>query len=251
MTSSEESLAQQRLGPRARWRRGPVLLAVAALLAAAGVLVGRVAVDSRAALRSGLAAEARGASAEAIRGYFDAARLYLPGSPWVRQAIDRLDALAGTAEAKGDLLAARHALEAIRAASLGTRSFYTPHAARLPGVERRLAHLYALTEMQAAASQPPAAGEPGRKGDGGGHGDGDSLEIRQAWHAARLARHPGPALPYALLALAGLALWLGAAVGFIRRGLDRGLRLRRGPAIAAGVLFAVGFALFLAGLRLA
>ena len=53
------------------------------------------------------------------------------------------------------------------------------------------------------------------------------------------------------MALFGLALWLGGAVGFIRRGLDAGLRLRRGPALAAGIIFAIGFALFVTGLRLA
>jgi hypothetical protein len=209
----------------------PVLVA-AGVLAALAVVTVRVAVDSRAALRAGWAAEGRGETLEAIRRYLDAARLTLPASPWVRQALERLDGIATRAEQAHDSVTARRALEAMRAAILGTRSFYTPHGERLPAIDARLARLYARAEERRV---DPAA----------------SLEGRVAWHAARLARRPGPALPFAALALAGLALWLGSAVAFVRRGLDAGLRLQRGPAIAAGVLFVVGLALFVVGLRLA
>lgn len=199
---------------------------------ALAVVVARVAVDGRAALRAGEAAEARADAEEAIRHYGDAARLYLPGAGHVTRALDRLEAIAAAAEEAGAPDIARRALEAFRAAALGTRSFYTPHAGRLPAIERRLAAL--LAELEDPRVDP-----------------GASRAAREAWHAARLARRPGPALPYVLLALAGLALWVGAAVGFFRAGLDPGLRLRRGPAIAAGVIFVLGFALFLTGLRLA
>jgi hypothetical protein len=202
------------------------------LLAALVVLVTRVAVDARAALRAGESAEARGERAEAVRHYLDAARLYLPGSGSVRRALDHLEAMARAAEAANDPAGARAPLEAIRAALLGTRSLYTPYAARLPDVERRLAAIYAQLE------------DPGVD-------PGASVEARTAWHASRLAHHPGPTVGYVLLALLGLALWLGGAVGFMRRGLDAGLRLRRGPALAAGIIFVVGFALFVTGLRLA
>jgi len=66
-----------------------------------------------------------------------------------------------------------------------------------------------------------------------------------------LSRRPGPALAHVLLALAGLVLWVGAAVGFFSKGLDAKLRLRRSQAIIAGVTFAIGLAMFLVGLRLA
>jgi hypothetical protein len=209
-----------------------LLLWIGGLLVALAVLVVRVAADAGAALRAGQSAEARGEPGEAVRHYLDAARLYLPGSATVRQALDRLDGLARAAEAANDPATARPPLEAIRAALLGTRSLYTPYAARLPDVERRLAVLYA--ELEDPRVDP-----------------GASRETRIAWHASRLARHPGPTVGYVLLALFGLALWLGGAVGFIRRGLDAGLRLRRGPALAAGIIFVVGFALFVTGLRLA
>jgi len=208
------------------------VLWTAGVLVALAVLVTRVAVDARAALRAGEGAEARGERAEAVRHYLDAARLYLPGSGTVRRALDHLEAMARAAEAANDAAGARAPLEAIRAALLGTRSLYTPYAARLLDAERRLAGVYAQLEDPAV--------DPGA-----------SLEARTAWHASRLARHPGPTIGYVLLALLGLALWLGGAVGFMRRGLDAGLRLRRGPALAAGIIFVVGFALFVTGLRLA
>jgi len=53
------------------------------------------------------------------------------------------------------------------------------------------------------------------------------------------------------LALAGLVLWVGSAIGFCSKGLDVKLRLRRPHAIIAGVTFIVGLAMFLAGLRFA
>jgi hypothetical protein len=203
-----------------------------ALVAAVLVVTVRVAVDARAALRAGGAAEGRGERLEAIRRYLDAARFTLPGSPWAREGLDRLEALATRAEGDGDLATARRALEAMRAAVLGGRSFYTPQEGRLPAVDANLARLYAAVEDPRVDPRATA-------------------EMRRAWHAARLARRPGPSLPFALLALAGLTLWLFAAVAFVRRGLDPGLRLRRGPALAAGAVFAIGLTLFVVGLRLA
>lgn len=227
MTSSESPT----LAPRPRRGRVALLWAVG-LLIGLGVVVVRVAVDGRASLKAGEAAEARGDRAGAIRQYLDAARMYLPGSPTVRRALDHLDVLATTAAQAQDSTTERAALEAIRAAILGARSSYTPEEERLARVDRRLAALYATVEDPGV---DPSA----------------SVETRTAWHAARLAQRPGPAVGYVVLALLGLALWLSAVVGFVRRGLDGGLRLRRAPALAAGIAFAVGFALFLTGLRLA
>jgi hypothetical protein len=212
-------------------RRGNLALWAGGLLVALVVLVARVAIDGRAALRAGEAAEGRGDRAEATRQYLDAARFYLPGSGTVSRALEHLDGMARGAEAAGAPGEARAPLEAIRAALLGTRSFYTPHARRLPDVERRLAEIYARVE------------DPGVD-------PGASHEARVAWHASRLARHPGPSVGYVVMALVGLALWLLGAVGFLRKGVDAGLRLRRGVAVGNGVLFLVGVVLFVVGLRL-
>jgi hypothetical protein len=220
----ETTIAQKR--PRRLWRWA--LVALAAL----GVVGGRVLHDSWAALTAGEDAERRNAPVEAAREYLHAVRMYLPGSPFVRRALDRLESMAGAAARAGDVAGERRALEAIRAGLLGARSFYTPNAERLPAVDRRLAAIYARLEDRAVAA-------------------GASLAAREAWHLGRLERRPGPATGWALAALGGCALWIGAAVTFIRRGVDRSLRLRPRWAVGAGVAFVIGFALFMAGLRLA
>lgn len=213
---------------RGRFGQGGIILL--AVIAALGVVVTRLLIDSRHACREGAAAEQRGDVTEAIRHYLDAGRLYVPGSPFVRQALDRLDAIGVALVNKGDYALARSAFESERAALLGTRSFYTPHAERLPAVERRIARLLAAEE--------------------GGAGSA-SFDERVAWHAQRLAQRPGPKTTMVFMALLGFCLWLGSAVLFLRKGLDGNLALRWLPALMSGAGFLVGLALFLAGLRLA
>jgi hypothetical protein len=200
------------------------------VVAALGVVVVRLVVEARGAYRQGAAAEARGDLGEAVRHYLDAGRAYLPGNPVVRRALDRLDAIGVAAVTKGDYATARAAFEAERAALLGARSFYTPHAERLPVINRRLARLMAAIE------------DPlGRAG----------FEERTAWHQQRLAERLRPKTSFVLLALLGLALWVASAVLFFRKGLGKDLVLVRVPAAFAGVGFLLGLVLFLVSLRLA
>jgi len=214
-------------------RRHPRWLLVAGGLALALVVVAiRLLVDSRIALRAGEMSETRGDRLEAIRHYQDAARLYLPASPYVRAALDRLEAVAAAAAQAGDGPSVRAALEAERGAILATRSLYIPNGSRLPSIEHRLARLLAATEDRSVAP-------------------GVSFEARAAWHLERLARRPGPALAHVVLALVGLVLWVGSAIGFVSKGLDARLHLRRRYAMIAGVAFAVGLSMFLLGLRFA
>jgi hypothetical protein len=208
------------------------LLVVVGVALALVVVAARLLYDARSALHAGEISESRGDRVEAIRHYQDAARLYLPASPYVRDALDRLEALATAAAQAGDGLSVRAALEAERAAILATRSLYIPSGSRLPDIDRRLARLLAAAEDRSVAPEV-------------------SFEARAAWHLERLARRPGPALTPVLLTLAGLVLWVGGAVGFCSRGLDAKLRLRRAHAMIAGVTFIVGLAIFLVGLRLA
>jgi hypothetical protein len=204
-----------------------VLVGVALAL---GAIVVRLLVDGRTAFRAGAAAEQRGETEIAIRHYLDAGRLYVPGGPYTRDALDRLDTIAVTAVTRGNYGTARAAFEAERAAMLGTRSFYTPHGNRLPDVERRLARLLAASEAPAAMA---------------------TFEQRAAWHAERLAERPGPKTSWFLLALVGLVIWVTSAILFIRRGLDPELGLRRVPAVLAASGFVVGLGVFLVCLRLA
>ena len=129
-------------------RRHRIAVIVAAIACALAIIVVRLLVDARAACRDAEAAEQHGDTATAIRRYLDAGRLYVPGSPYMRKALDRLDAIAVAHVTSGDYATARAAFEAERAAMLGTRSFYTPYAARLPELERRLARLMAATKRK-------------------------------------------------------------------------------------------------------
>ncbi len=210
--------------------RRQVVVILLGLAAALSVIVVRLLVDARNACRNGAAAEQRGDVGEAIRFYLQAGRLYVPGSPFTRSALDRLDAIGIALVTKGDYTAARTAFEAERAALLGTRSFYTPYGERLPGLERRIARLLAATETHASPS---------------------SFEERTKWHADRLAERPRPKTLMVSLALLGLAAWVTSAVVFFRKGLDADLALRRFPATLASVGFLVGLGLFLVCLRLA
>ncbi len=210
--------------------RRQLLVVAAGVALALGIVVVRLLVDARAAFRAGDAAEQRGELTLAIRHYLDAGRLYVPGSSYTKGALDRLDRIGVTAVTQGDYATARAAFEAERAALLGTRSFYTPHAARLPDLERKLARLVAATEADGTAA---------------------TFEERASWHAARLAERPGPKTSLVLLALLGLLTWVSSAVVFFRHGLDAHLGLRRVPAVLAASGFIAGLALFLVCLRLA
>jgi hypothetical protein len=212
------------------WPRRQLAIVASGVAVALAIVVVRLLVDARTAVRDGAAAEQRGDTAQAIRRYLDAGRLYVPGSPYTATALDRLDKIAVAAVTGGDYATARSAFEAERAAILGTRAFYTPHGSRLPELEKRLARLL-------AASEPATAGA--------------SFEARTQWHAERLAERPRPKPGMVFLALLGLATWVASSVLFFRYGLNNQLGLRRLPAVLAASGFVIGLALFLVCLRLA
>jgi hypothetical protein len=194
-----------------------------------GVVVTRAIWQGRSALARGDVAAAAGRHREAIEEWGRAARWYLPGAPHVGRAYDRLEALARAAEARGERDIALAAWRRVRGSILATRSFYTPHAARLAPANRRIAALMAAVEG--------AAADPGR-----------SEAERAAWHLQLLDRSPGPSVGWSLLALVGFALWLGGAVLFALRGLPSDDRLDPAKAAWAGAMVAVGLVVWLLGL---
>jgi hypothetical protein len=145
-----------------------------------------------------------------------AARMYAPGNPYSRRALDAL-AEAGRA---GSL----QAWQEVRSAILATRSFYTPHPQLLEEANGAIAQLMA---------------ERDSKG---------SLEARKSWHAARLAEDHAPSVGWSVVAILGLFLWIGAAVALIVRGIDENDRFRPKIAVgfSAGIL--LGLMLFFLGL---
>jgi len=210
--------------------RRQLAIAGIGIFAAVSVVVVRLVIEAQTAYRQGAAAEERGDPVEAVRHYLDAGRAYVPGNPVVHRALDRLDAMGVAAVTRGDYATARAAFEAERAALLGTRSFYTPYANRLPVINRRLARLMAATEDPIGSS---------------------TFEERTAWHEQRLTERPRPKTSLVMLALLGLALWCTSAVVFFLKGLDRNFVLVRTPAVFAGLGFLVGLGMFLVCLRLA
>jgi hypothetical protein len=217
------SIANQ-LGGTRTVSRGRVWFLVAVLACAA--VAARVSIASRAAVQAGLAALERADERAAVRDFQRAVRLFVPGSPFVEQAIGQLRGVAEAAAARGDRPAELRAWMALRGGLLGARSLYTPFPAQLTLANQRLAALYAGQDVRGALA------------DGvGGVGD-------EAWHLQRLARRPGPGPGTTALALLGFGAWLGAAVVFTRRGIDRTLALRRNWALACLVGFVLGLTAF-------
>ena len=154
-----------------------------------------------------------------------AARLYAPGNPYSRRAVDRLAAIG-----RGDPARALAAWRELRSALLATRSFYTPHRALLAEANARLAELMADAEIAAGTQKDARAGArlarrapgPGRSAvggvDAGGAAGAGGLDWLRAGPAA-CARvgdddrlRPRAALAWALGVGAGLALFfLGLA----------------------------------------
>jgi len=152
-----------------------------------------------------------------------AARLYAPGNPYARRALDRL-ATIGREDPTRALAAWREA----RSAILATRSFYTPHRALLDEANGQIAERMAQAEVAAGTQH--------------------TVERARAWHAARLAQNEAPSVAWTLVALVGLAAWIGCALGLLLRGIGDDDRLRPRAALAWAIGVGAGLALFFLGL---
>ncbi len=69
----------------------------------------------------------------------------------------------------------------------------------------------------------------------------------RAWHAARLAQDEAPSVGWTLVALFGLAGWIGCALGLILRGVGADDRLRPRVALGWALGTAAGLATFFVG----
>jgi hypothetical protein len=149
-----------------------------------------------------------------------AARAYTPGNPWARRAREALAEIGRSS--KPEALAAAQEL---RSAILATRSFYTPDRALLDEMNRRIAILMAAAEA-----------------------DAHPAEEAQAWHAARLAQDDAPSVGWSIVALLGLAAWIGCAFAFFTRAIGEDDKLRKKPALYLALGIVAGLALFFLGL---
>jgi hypothetical protein len=204
------------------------VIAAALVLAGFGALAIRVVVEGRGALAAGDDWMARGKPGEAIRSFEASARWYVPLAPHVGDAYDRLRGLAKS----DDPAVAIAAWRAIRSAARATRTLWTPHADDLAAADAAIAQL--------AAKDPQAARVDALAGD--------SVPSRQAWQEARLARDVRPGHGAALLAVLGIALWIGGAVLLVRRGLDAAGAVVRRPALVGCLTLVVGLVCWAAGL---
>lgn len=216
-------------------------------ITATGVLYGRFLWQGRQSVRAAELAVAQGDRPEATRSYLDALRAYVPGSPFERRALDGLQAAAAAARRAGDVPGERRAWEAVRTGLLATRSLYLPYPTRFSEAQRHLA------ELDATAAFPPRQRPVP---------DLDMVPMRGN-APGRAVRPLGPAMASTVLALAGFAIWVAAIVllirGRIERHPGRAMAKASGKDVDAGplrplmlpLLFVVGFALFLLGLRFA
>ena len=152
-----------------------------------------------------------------------AARLYAPGNPYSRRALDKLAAIG-----RDDPSRALAAWRELRSAILATRSFYTPHRPLLDEANARIADLMADAELAAGTQL--------------------ARDKARAWHAARLAQDEAPSVAWTLVALLGLAAWIGSAVGLLLYGIGDDDRLRPRAALSWALGVAGGLALFFIGL---
>ncbi len=196
------------------------------------VLAVRVALSSRSELARAEELAARGDLEVSVAHYRLAARWYVPFGPSSEAALDALEQIGADAEQRGDTALALSAYRSIRAAALGSRSFYVPHADRLHEANEHIATLM--------ASLPPPPIEAG-----------STAEERRAAHLLLLEAPVGPSPAWSVVALAGLATWASAALLFATRAFGEDDRLVGREARRWGTLFLVGLCLFVLGLGLA
>jgi hypothetical protein len=204
---------------------------VAGVLLAAGlfaVVAVRLLLESRESVSQGAEYERNGKLTEAVAAYRDAARAYVPLTPYSAFGFERMIAIGKHGKEKGDLALARLAFESFRGAALATRSAYTPHSHELIEVQRHLAEIYAQWDRARAENPESARSNP--------------------YFAGLLQAPVGPSLGRSVAALVGLGIWISAVVVFLFLGLDSALRPRKPLVLTSGIAFALGVALFAWGL---
>lgn len=194
------------------------------------LLLGRVIWSSHEEVELGRAAYERGEREEAVFHLKHAAHWYLPGNPYVSEALEELRQIARQAEMEGQSELALAAYRAIRTSSLGSRSFFTPHSSQLEEANQRIAHLLA---RQSAAPMDSSK----------------TVAQRREIHEALLSRVEEPSHFWSIVSSLGFIVWILAAIGFITRGLDDELHLKGQAALRWSLTFIIGFMAWVLGLN--
>ena len=253
------------------------VLVVFAFLALAAV---RVVVSSRKEhIRGGRALD-QGDMKKAIIHFRRSARWYAPGNPYVLRSYKKLWYLGREAERRGDRETALSAFRSIRGAILGCRSFYTPHSEWLPRVNRHIAQLMAAQQVKRGLSKELVKHHPafegGKSRGKGGEADGvdgagrrskksrkkgnergeelapqEGRKRLEEWHFTQLQKTTAPSVGWSILALLGLALWIGGGFAFAYRAITPEDKIAPRRAIIYGVLIVIGLLVWMMGLSLA
>ncbi len=207
-------------------RKISIVLATMALLF--GIISARALWEGYQALERGNEAMEQKDAKSAIRHWRRAARWYLPLAPHVAAAYDKLRGLAKQAEENKDRETALSAWTAIRSSSLATRHVTSPYSDRRAEADTHIATLMANWERELGSTQP--------------------AEARVAWHYAALQKNYMPSVGWSIVALLGLALWIGSGFGFALKGVDENDKI---IAKAAGYsAFGIGLGLLIWALGL-
>lgn len=210
----------------------PALAAVAVVLAAVWI---RVFTEARDELAVAQAAEAAGDRNASLTHYQYAMRWYTPFAAAPEAGASALRRLADEARTAGDAATELEALRLLRGGIRATRSLFSPFGVLAAEVDARLAELTTDAELATA---------PGDVRD-------RDREALLAEHARLLALDPTPAPVPALAATLGFLLWIGAAFGFLFRGLDADLRLVQPSARRWLAAFVSSLGIWMLGLWLA
>lgn len=212
-------------------KRRKLLFVVATLMLCFGVVAVRALWEGRSALSRGDDAQLKGDSERAVRWWRRSARWYVPLAPHVGRAYQRLRDLGLAAENEGDTKTALAAWRGVRSSIRATRSFYTPYSEYIDEADLHIAALMAGQEVLADSSLVH--------------------KEREARHYALLKLDQMPSVLWSVIALFGLALWIGAGFAFALRGINENDRLVPKAAAYSGAGIAMGLVLWLAGLHLA
>jgi len=171
-----------------------VLLSVGALLAVAST---RLVLDGKGHFEQGEDLARDGDRARAMVELEEAARAYVPGSPYPRRAIERMGIIAKGHEMRGDTASARAAWESIRRSILATRHFAQPNRDLLERAERELTRI--------AGGDRDVSANPS-------------------------ARPEDPSPVASILLFAGLLAWIGGALSLLARPRPEGPDRAASPA---------------------
>lgn len=212
-------------------KRRKLLIVLATVFLCFGVIVVRAMWEGQSALSRGDEAHLKGDSEGAVRWWRRSARWYVPLAPHTGRAYERLRTLAQAAESKGDTEVALAGWRGIRSSIRATRSFYTPYSEHADEADQHIAALMAAQEVTEDAAR--------------------NKQEREAFHYGLLKLDQMPSVFWSIIALLGLALWIGAGFAFALRAIDDKDRLVPAAAAYSGAGIAIGLVIWLTGLHLA